>query len=99
MSNNRSTLELLKIMLSNINILTSGLCGLAKQLYDNGVINVEEAIRIQQYIESQRPGGFQQYSYWWESLSYWWPKGEIQPRKEWLENQIKLLENTSNHDN
>ena len=86
MENNRSTLELLKIMLSNINILTSGLCGLAKQLYDNGVINVEEAIRIQQYIESQRPGGFQQYSYWWD-------RGMITPRKNWLETQIKLLEN------
>lgn len=86
MENNRSTLELLKIMLSNINILTSGLCGLAEQLYDNGVINVEEATHIQQYIESQRPGGFQQYSYWWD-------RGMITPRKNWLETQIKLLEN------
>lgn len=84
--NNRSTLELLKIMLSNIDILTSGLCGLAKQLYDNGVINVEEAIRIQQYIESQRPSGFQQYSYWWD-------RGMITPRKNWLIKQIELLEN------
>ncbi len=84
--NNRSTLELLKLLLSNVDILTSGLCNLAEQLYDNGIINVQEAVNIQQYIESQRPAGYPQYSYWWN-------RGMITPRKNWLIKQIELLEN------
>ena len=96
MVNNRSTLELLKIVLDNVNTVESswigGLCTLIEVLYLDDFISTDERDILSIHMGDNKPEGA-------DIDKYWWPKGEIQPRKEWLENQIKLLENTSNHDN
>lgn len=42
-----------------------------------------------QYIEAHRPP-------LQERHTLWWPKGEKEPRVEWLKNQIELLEKGDN---
>lgn len=93
MSNNRSISKLLVIMRNNIHLMdTFGLCFLTGMLLRNGHINKDEHYSLTLYMGDNRPVD----KSW---CGYWWPKYEVKPRKEWLENQIKLLENTSNHDN
>lgn len=88
----RSIVELLKVALDNINTLKTGLCNHINTLFDLNHITFREYLILIGYIDNNEPADV-------EYNTFWWPKGEIQPRKEWLENQIKLLENTSNHDN
>lgn len=96
MVNNRSTLELLKIVLDNVNTVESisigGLCPLLEELYLDDFISTDELDILSIHMGDNKPVD----KSW---CDYWWPKYEVKPRKEWLENQIKLLENTSNHDN
>jgi hypothetical protein len=96
MENNRSIIELLKIVLDNVNSVESigigGLCSLIDELYLDDYINTDELDMLSIYMGDNIPVD----KSW---CDYWWPKYEVKPRKEWLENQIKLLENTANHDN
>ncbi len=90
MENNRSIIELLKIVLDNVNSVESigigGLCGLVGELYLDDYINTDELDMLSTHMGDNIPED----KSW---CDYWWPKYEVKPRKEWLETQIKILEN------
>ena len=90
MVNNRSTLELLKIVLDNVNTVESswigGLCMLSENLFVTDVITEEEYRTILKYLDENLPTK--------QKNGYCWRMGSKLPRKKWLENQIKLLEET-----
>lgn len=82
----RSNLKILKILLENIHLLHSqiGLCGLSMIMDWQGKITTKEQKAFQNYLFDIFPG--------YEG-SYIWPIGQKEPRIEWLNKQIKLLEN------
>ena len=82
----RSNLEILKILLENIHLLHSqiGLCGLSLMLNWKEKITTKEQKAFQNYLVDVFPGC---------EGSYIWPIGQKEPRIEWLNKQIKLLEN------
>lgn len=95
MTGNRSILELLKLLLSHSDRIGKGketsLCSLIEGLYTvtyiNGpYINKDEFIMLSNYMQSSRPHHLSK----WD---YWWPKYEVQPRIDWLNMQIQILEN------
>jgi hypothetical protein len=81
----RSTKELLQIMLSHINEVREGLCGIVWQLGDRGIFNSEEHLRILNYIADNRPINLRRIL----NTAYYWKPGKIKPRKRWLKRQIK----------
>jgi len=79
----RSDKELLRVLLSNIDQLSNGLCWLCFELKGNGIISDSEHDRLLQYISIHRPKTgvkFQKY--------YFWEKGEKESRIQWLKNEI-----------
>lgn len=83
----KTNLQILQLLLSNIDSLALGLCDLASKLNTRGKLNISNTVKIIQYIEAHRPPLQEQHT-------LWWPKGEKEPRIDWLNNQIKLLEET-----
>lgn len=87
----RTIKELLEVMLLHKDKITLGLCGLAIKLYDNDIITVEEHIRIDNYIQHNRPSAFSSISALRSRRSnYYWVRGDIKPRIKWLNKHIKL---------
>lgn len=91
MENNRSIIELLKIVLDNVNSVESisigGLCSLIDELYLDDYINTDELDMLSIYMGDNIPEGA-------DIDKYWWPMFEVKPRREWLTAQIsKLQEN------
>jgi hypothetical protein len=82
----RSIHELLKLMLEHCNEekLGSGLCWLAGTLYQYDDMSGNEYHSIKVFIEKHRPNQDRPFS---------WEIGEVEPRREWLKEQIKLTEN------
>mgnify|MGYP001156520890 CR=1 FL=1 len=85
----KTNLQILQFLLSNIDSLELGLCDLASKLNTKGKLNINNTVKIIQYIETHRPP-------LQEPHTLWWPKGEKEPRVEWLKNQIELLEKGDN---
>ena len=89
MSNNRSISKLLVIMRNNIHLMdTFGLCFLTGMLLRNGHINKDEHYSLTLYMEDNKPEGA-------DIDKYWWPKGEKEPRLDWINKQIQILEKQS----
>jgi hypothetical protein len=61
----------------------AGLCQWAANLYVHGVISRPERIALEDFFVGNRPESAYK--------AYWWPKGEMEPRIEWLKEQIKKL--------
>lgn len=85
MQNTRSILELLKLLLSNIDMLERGLCHLILKLRVRNYITDKELQILRQYLIKITPIEF-------EYDDFWWPKGEKEPRIRWLNLHIKILE-------
>lgn len=83
MQNTRSILELLKLLLSNIDMLERGLCHLILKLRVRNYITDKELQILRQYLIKITPIEF-------EYDDFWWPKGEKEPRIQWLEKQIEV---------
>lgn len=90
---NRPIVELLKILLENIHLISAywlypirGLCRLSENLFVTDVITEEEYRTILKYLDENLPTK--------QKNGYCWRMGSKLPRKKWLENQIKLLEET-----
>jgi hypothetical protein len=98
---NRPIVELLKILLENIHLIsaysdiqkdgiwlypTRGLCKLSENLFFVGIMTEEEYRTIWKYLDENLPTK--------QKNGYCWRMGSKAPRKKWLENQIKLLEET-----
>jgi hypothetical protein len=79
----RNIKRLLKLMLRKKYYFETGLCTWGHNLYLHGVVSNPEHIRLEIFFRRNRPEGCYK--------SYWWPKGEIEPRIEWLKEQIKKL--------
>jgi hypothetical protein len=79
----RSIKSLLMILLSESSNIKSGLCHLVDTLYDNGKISREETNKLLRFISANKP---------LNACAYYWKKGLIEPRVQWLEEQIKKLE-------
>jgi hypothetical protein len=79
----RSIKFLLMILLSESSNIKSGLCHLVDTLYDNGKISREETNKLLRFISANKP---------LNACAYYWKKGLIEPRVQWLEEQIKKLE-------
>lgn len=83
MQDTRSILELLKLLLSNIDMLERGLCHLILKLCVRNYITTKELRILRQYLIKNTPIEF-------EYDDFWWPKGEKEPRRKWLKKQIEI---------
>lgn len=91
MKKERTTLELLELMLENIDDYIGvkfpkdfGLCNMAESLCFDKLITEREKLEILYRIDTAWPASV-------ELGHYWFLRGEIGPRKKWLEQQIKYL--------
>ena len=89
----RSEKQLLTILLLNGEAeLLEGLCWLAYKLFSREIINGKEFKYLLNFIENNRPKfGSSHYDPNQTNSVFYWPSGEWQPRKLWLEDQIKSL--------
>ncbi len=62
------------------------MCGLCSTLMETRIFTISEALELQTYIKLKVPDYI-------NPNSYWWPRGFKGPRIEWLNEQIKILEN------
>ena len=78
----RDIYELLIVMRDNFDkYFVSGLCRLNHSLWDYDLYSYDEYYRISAFICENRPN----------KESFWgWPIRETEPRKRWLDKQIKL---------
>jgi len=93
--NKRSTNELLKILLDNIDyVIGGGLCGISYLLALRGTITNEERDDLLEYIHSHRP---KNYYYYLDNLmfnknyGFYWKRGKKKPRIKWIKQQIREL--------
>jgi hypothetical protein len=61
-----------------------GLCSLTLALYEEGIITQSEEDIVNTYLHDNRPDGK-------SGMDYWFPRGEKQPRLDWLNEQIAKL--------
>ena len=85
----RTEKELLQVLLDNMDKFETGLCLLSGALQRGKIITMTEEFSIFRYIEGNAP----KMNYNKVILSvYKWPKGEKQPRIDWLNEQIQKLQ-------
>ena len=82
MNKKRTIKELLQLMLDNQDYFIAGLCGLIFNVYSEGIISEKEYEIIKSYLNEKKPIN---------AGRFWFTRGEIQPRIEWLEQQIDKL--------
>lgn len=79
--------ELLKLLLANINIINvgnGGLCTLVSHLrYKKEITNYQGNLLII-YLSKHKPG------HYFMDTGYWWRPGKVEPRREWLENELRF---------
>jgi hypothetical protein len=81
----RTTKELLELMLTYSDLFSYGLCCASRKLWFDDLITDEEITLLRDYLNDYKQAN---------NLSmYWWPEGQIQPRIDWINEQIKLLSN------
>jgi len=85
----RTIKELLELMLEIRNRrMRFGLCVVASDLYNMMVITKIEYLRLQKYIDDNRPKNL----YNWFGLhhtSFYWKPGDRKPRIKWIKKHIK----------
>ena len=84
----RDIKTLLEILLNQYqkhpdDVRSLGLCDSVKHIYHHNLINPHEREVILDVIKSNRPAGL--------GSAYWWPKGETEPRIEFLKKLISEL--------
>lgn len=91
MANNRSISKLLAIMRDNIHLMdTFGLCFLTSMLLRNNILTKENAQILRYFLSCNLPNDDMKYDTY-----YCWPKGEKEPRLDWINKQIQILEKQS----
>lgn len=83
----RSDVELLKILLSNLDKLRTGLCRVNTEILSEKKITFREYKRINQIIREHPTKFFLDKKDDW----YYFKPGELAPRKEYLKNLIEEL--------
>ena len=92
MKTTRTTKELLKIILDNIEsyfckdpIIDDGICVVVLSLFLNYEIIIKERFKLENYLRINLPPKM-------KNSGYCWHKGELEPRIKWLEEQIDKYE-------
>ena len=81
----RSLVELYQVMIDNIDLLEDGgMCNLSVLLYYLDIITYKELEIIRWDLVTNKPS---------DSGTYWFPRGEKQPRLEWMQNRINQFKN------
>jgi hypothetical protein len=77
----RTEKELFELMLTRQDLFKTGICSWSFSLYIEGLITLNEYDLLRNYLElnSLKDGG------------YWWEPYEIEPRIEWIKQQIEKL--------
>lgn len=88
----RTTKELLKVVLNNINMITGGLCGIVNELYNIDIISFEESKKLLEYIKDNRPQkGSRLYQYRSPiTIAWYWTICAKEPRIRWLKYHIRI---------
>ena len=76
----KTTKELLQLMLDRQDLFRSGLCGWAGNLYIEDAITSNEYNSLMKFIAIKNPAS---------AGNYWWKRGEIEPRIEWIKQQLE----------
>jgi len=84
--------QLLEIMLVNQQYFSLGLCHWVLNLSEAGIISFKEEQLLSDYIDNNRPHMFSSISAFKQrDNDFYWPKGELQPRIDWINRHIKKL--------
>ena len=68
-----------------------GLCILVRYLHSIKIINILEVNKLKEYIADNRPDYVpDEFKPHWSDMDYYWFPGERKPRKQWLNQHIKL---------
>jgi len=78
----RTVKELFKLMLVHQDLFSSGICYWLEGLRYSGLINKSEILMMLAYMRDNKPENARRF--------YWWDEGEIQPRLDWINQQIEL---------
>ena len=78
----RTEKELFELMLTRPDLFKTGICMWSFNLYVKRLITPDEHDLLDNYLElnSLRDDGY-----------YWWEEGQIEPRIEWIKEQIEKL--------
>jgi hypothetical protein len=83
----RSIKELLKILLEQIKNRDNvkSLCFLYEDLYQEGILNFDESMLLDYYMENNTP------TTWYIIIGneFWWKPFKMKPRIKWLKKHIK----------
>jgi len=82
----RTEKEILQLMLEHQELFESGICGWVRLLYHCDLISECEADLMTVFTYANRPQNERIIGF------YFWSYGLIQPRIEWINEQIKRLE-------
>lgn len=61
-----------------------GMCAEVTEMYEEDLITSDEYDDLDDYIVDRVPRGLCK-------IDYWWPRGEKQPRFDWIDEQVKIL--------
>ena len=64
-------------------IQRNGLCWAIQRLRKRNIISAQEEVILIEHLHSNKPE--------WACDGYWWPKGEVEPRIEFLKQLISEL--------
>lgn len=91
----RSIKELLEVMLDNKDLFMSGLCMWSTSLYVRDIISYDEHIVLKNYIRSNRPPFYDNFTIFCHTIRrdnpayhYYWKDGKIKPRIKWIQKHI-----------
>jgi hypothetical protein len=75
--------KVLKLLLDNQDLFSTGICDWVISLGKNNIITEDESIFIFVYLKNNIPNSRNLFS------GFWWNMGEIEPRIEWIQAQLK----------
>lgn len=82
-------------MLDNKDLFKSGLCQWTINLYLFDIITCDERIVLKNYIVSNRPPFYSNFTMFYHTIRrsdpayhYYWKEGDIKPRIEWIKKHI-----------
>lgn len=84
----RNERELFELMLEHQDLFKFGMCLWIINLWINKIFQENELKLIHDYLEQNKPKN---------SRPHWFPIDELQPRIEWINQQIEKLSETENN--
>ena len=96
MKENEIIIKVFKILLDNPDLFESGLCGWLKELYLEDIIGLLEYNTTHEYLNNNLPKKYFKCIYLTMLYVYSWEYGVITHRINWINEQIKILENEKN---